>query len=113
MQRFRQAITTTGAQQPFIADYKLAPFSLSWVLDATGLTINYKVQYTYDDLNANPAIATPLWLDDSVAGAGTTATKDNSYNHPISAIRVNITSISGGSGTAYFTVLQGDRDSAN
>lgn len=95
-------------------DYVLSPFNASFrVTVPAGVTTSYKVQYTLDDLNANPAITTIDWVDDANVGAGTTASATGNYMFPVSAIRVVTASLSGGTATLFFTVLQGDRDSAN
>ena len=68
-------------------------------------TVNYTVNYTYDDVNltvnpnsANPPISWPL-----SALSGQTATKDTVMNAPVMAVNLTVNS---GSGTATLYVLQ-------
>lgn len=77
------------------ADYHIAPFQLSIGVIAAG-TINYSVQYTYDDVAvASPA---PTPLNDAVL-VNATATGDTTFNNPITGWRVLVNSVSGGSVT--------------
>lgn len=105
MNYIRQTIasTATGAQTPIVLDWRIAPFSVNTALIVpAGTTISATVEYTFD--NINDTSVTPVWIADATYGA-VTATKERSYAAPYQAVRVNITSISGG--PAYFCVLQG------
>jgi hypothetical protein len=66
-------------------------------------TVNYTVQYTFDDVFAkgyNPA--TGNWTD-HVSLTGQTATKDSNIAYPVRGIRLKLNS---GTGSARLTIIQ-------
>jgi len=63
--------------------------------------ITFKVQHTFDDVLAE---ASAVAFDHSLV-SGKTASQDGSYAYPISAIRLNVTAVSGVA-TAILSVVQ-------
>ena len=105
MNYVRQTIpaAATGAQTPIGLDWRMAPFIVhTAVIVPGGTTASVTIEYTLDDVN-NTAV-TPVWIADATYGT-VTGTKEVSYTSPIQFVRVNATSVSGGS--VYFQVLQG------
>lgn len=71
---------------------------------SAGASLTYKVQYTYDDVQAatfNAATAT--WFDHATLAAKTTSA-DGNIVVPVTAIRLNVTIYA--SGTVTMTVIQ-------
>ena len=71
---------------------------------SAGASLTYKVQYTYDDVQAaafNPNTAT--WFDHATLAAKT-ASSDGNITVPVSALRLNVTAYT--SGTVTMTVIQ-------
>ena len=98
------AANATGAATAINLNWLQTPFNASFIADLSSASgVTYSVQSTYDDLN-DAGITSPTWLTDSVANAAT-ETKSNSYTAPIKFLRLNVGTA--GTGTIYFTVLQG------
>ena len=71
---------------------------------SAGASLTYKVEYTYDDVQAstfNPATAT--WFDHATLAAKTTSA-DGNIVVPVSAVRLNVTAYTAGSVT--MTLIQ-------
>ena len=81
------------------------PFNVSiGVALSAGASLTYSVQHTFDDVQApgfDPSTAT--WFTNSGLSAKTTSL-DGNYTLPVTALRLNVTSYSGG--TATMTVIQ-------
>jgi hypothetical protein len=91
--------TGTPWKQP---DYQRAPFQLSIGCVVTGGgTINYTIQYTYDDFWTAGQPSTPTAIFNDTAVNGATATADTTFNNPITGWRVLVNS---SSGTVTFAV---------
>jgi len=95
------AASTTGAQAPFALDWRIVPFSASYLVSFDGsATGSVTVDTTLDNVN-DPNI-TPVW----VASSAITTTTLAAISSPAQFIRVNISSLSGG--TLTFKLLQGE-----
>jgi len=86
--------TSSGASRWITWDYLgEPPFNLSYFVQVVG-TINYTVQYTFDDPNnLPPGVTTPFPINTIVANA--TANQDSTISTPIIATRVVINSGNG------------------
>lgn len=95
-----------GASEWQAVDVDLTPFVLAIAADVTG-TINYTIQYTYDDfwtVPTQPGGASSIsqaWPDPILAGETTDG--DTTYNDPITGWRVLVNS---GTGSVEVTAVQ-------
>jgi hypothetical protein len=86
----------------FPPDHYVSPFNIALGVTVTG-TVNYTVQYTFDDVFAKdftPASAN--WVDHPSLTAQT-ATKDSNIAYPVRGIRLSVAS---GTGTTRLTIIQ-------
>jgi hypothetical protein len=91
---------TTSPVYP--ADRYTAPTNITVSVVVTG-TINYTVQYTFDDVYATGySPSTGNWTNHPSLTAQTT-TKDSNISYPVQGIRIIANS---GTGTALFTIIQ-------
>lgn len=84
------------------ADHYVSPFNVALGVRVSG-TVNYTVQYTFDDVFAsgyNPS--TGNWVDHASLTAQT-ANKDSNIAYPVRGIRLALNS---GTGTAVLTIIQ-------
>lgn len=87
---------------PIPLDYFISPFNSSLSVTVTG-TVNYTVQYTFDDVQASTYVASSgNWVDHPSLTTQTT-TKDSNLAYPATAIRIVQNS---GAGSVRFTVIQ-------
>lgn len=85
-------------------DPSITPFEVSIACVVTG-AVNYKLQYSYDTLDAPGATdASADWFDSTDIPAGTTATKETKFTSPIARVRLVFAS---GTGSVKMTMLQG------
>ena len=94
------SISATGTTTICNLDPSIGPFSVAIQVYVPGtVTTTYSVEYTLDDLMLQDNSATPCvrWTTDPQFPVGTAATATGNYIVPISAIRVNVATISGGS----------------
>ena len=94
---------TTSAVIPL--DSYRSPFNVGFgcALSA-GASLTYKLQYTYDDVQAASFdAATATWFDHATMAAKT-ASSDANIVVPVTAVRLNVTAWT--SGTATLTILQ-------
>lgn len=83
-------------------DNYISPFNVALSVRVTG-TVNYTVQYTFDDIFKNSWIpSTGNWVDHPSLTSKTT-TLDSNIAYPVSAVRIVQNS---GSGSCVFTVIQ-------
>lgn len=88
---------TTGAQTPVIVDYAVAPFTMNVGCYVVADTLSYEVDFTLDDPNLeDPNDPAVRWFPDPNIPASTSTSKVSAYSAPVRAIRVNITTNSGG-----------------
>lgn len=85
-------------------DYKQSPFNVGFGVTIGGGTLTYSVEHTFDDVY--DSTVTPVAFAHSTVAAQTT-NKDGNYAFPVRAVRLNVTAWT--SGTATFTILQGQR----
>jgi len=90
---------TTGQTNWMVLDYFISPFNVGLGVTVTG-TIDYDVQYTFDDVQAtaSPVAFTHPDLD------GKTSSADGNFAFPCRAVQMLINSST--NGTAVFTVAQ-------
>jgi len=96
------SIKGTQTSSVYTPDHYVSPMNVALSVRVTG-TINYTVQYTFDNVFAqdyNPA--TGNWVDHPSLTAQT-ATKDSNIAYPVTGIRIVGNS---GTGTAIFTIIQ-------
>lgn len=98
-----------GSTNWHAVDTDLDPSQLSVAVDVTG-TVNYTVQYTYDDIMGQYSPSSGSWADaavtkiwDDAVLAAATADGETTYTNPISAWRVTINS---GTGSLAITGIQ-------
>jgi putative aminopeptidase FrvX len=108
---YQQSITypagSSGAQTSVNLDHSISPFQASVAcIVGAGATANYKLQMTYDNFDS-PTVtdAGATWFDSQDIPAGTVGSKISVINNPVTRIRLNITSLSGG--TLTMTAVQG------
>jgi len=95
------AADTTGVQTPFALDWRIVPFSASYlVVFDSGASGSITVDTTLD--NVNDPNVTPVWI----ASSAITTTTLGSLSSPAQFIRVNVSSLAGG--TLTFKLLQGE-----
>lgn len=83
-------------------DNYVSPFNVSLSVLVTG-TVNYTVQYTFDDVFAKDYVASSgNWVDHPNLTTQT-ATKDSNIAYPVSGIRIKLNS---GTGTVKLTATQ-------
>lgn len=95
-------VTGTNVSVPIPIDYYISPTNVALGVTVTG-TVNYTVQYTFDDVFAagyNPS--TGNWVDHPSLTAQT-ATKDSNLAYPATAVRIKSNS---GTGNSRLTVIQ-------
>lgn len=85
--------TGVGASKPIVLDQYISPFNPAFVAEVTG-TVNYDVQYTYDDLFDPAGQGSLNWFSIAALTAQTT-TKDSALTAPVSGVRVKINSGAG------------------
>lgn len=91
--------TDVGASAPIPLDIYLDPFNVSCFVDVQG-TVNFTVQFTFDDVQAN---AGPyVWTNHPDLTSGT-ADGDGTYISPVTATRIVTNS---GTDPLVFTVIQ-------
>ena len=96
------SITGTGVSGVYAPDHYVSPFNLALGVTVTG-TVNYTVQYTFDDVFAKdftPSSAN--WVDHPSLTAQTT-TKDSNIAYPVRGVRLSVAS---GTGTTRLTIIQ-------
>jgi hypothetical protein len=102
MRPVRVTGSTVAASDPIVLDVNEAPFAVSIGCKVTG-TITYSVQHTFDDPWASGGLASAVWYDHSTLAAKTT-NSDSNYAFPVTAVRLNVTAVTGG--TVTMTVIQ-------
>jgi hypothetical protein len=83
-------------------DHYVSPFNIALNVQVTG-TVNYTVQYTFDNVfAANYVASSGNWTDHATL-TSQTATKDSNIAYPVRGIRLKQSS---GSGTTVLTIIQ-------
>ena len=102
--------TGTGTSNSVQISRELTPANLGLAVYTNG-TVNYTVQYTYDDIsgtypNALPTVFNaPVWFNHPVL-TNQTGNLDSQVTTPISAVQIVVNS---GAGTAMLVVVQAGR----
>jgi hypothetical protein len=87
---------------PIPLDVFISPFNTSLSVTVTG-TVNYTVQYTFDNVQASDwTAATGNWVDHPSL-TSKTGSLDSNLAYPATAVRIALNS---GSGSVRFTVIQ-------
>jgi hypothetical protein len=90
---------TSGVYAP---DNYVSPFNVALAVRISG-TVNYTLQYTFDDVFANSYNpATGNWVDHPTMTAKTAAA-DSNIAYPVTGIRARLNS---GAGSIVFTAIQ-------
>jgi hypothetical protein len=96
------SVTGTGVSVPIPVDIYANPTAVGLGVTVTG-TVNYTVQYTFDDVFADGYDpATGNWVDHPSLTAQT-VTKDSNLAYPARALRIKANS---GAGSSRLTVIQ-------
>jgi len=84
---------TVGFSTPILINTNLVPTDVGLAAVVTG-TITYTIQHSFDD----PGVGLVKWFNNSALTNKTTSL-EGSYTVPITAVRINVTAVSGGSVT--------------
>jgi hypothetical protein len=85
-------------------DRRLDPFSVGIMVTITGGTATYTVQHTLDDVWSPTFVPASANWDPHPTLVNLTAQADGNYAFPVSAIRLNVTVVSGA--TVTMNVIQ-------
>lgn len=86
----------------YAPDSYATPFNVALSVLVTG-TVNYTVQYTFDDVFASGYSASSGNWTDHPTLSSKTATADSNIAYPVTGIRIQLAS---GSGSVRFTAIQ-------
>jgi hypothetical protein len=94
-----QTVSKTGAgsTNAVVINTNLTPVKIGFAVVVSG-TVNYSVQYSYDD----PSVGFTTWFDDATI-TSKTGNEDGSINFPITGLKVLVNS---GTGSVVFNVVQ-------
>jgi len=81
--------TGTGSTDAVVINTNISPVNVGFAVVVTG-TVNYSVQYTYDD----PATGFTTWFDDATI-TSKTGNEDGAINFPITGLKVLVNSGTG------------------
>lgn len=100
-----ETYTTTGTKGSWNCDPSITPFNLTVAFALLTGTVSYKLQYSYDTLDA-PTLtdADATWFDSVEIPAATAGSAAQQFTAPIARVRVVIASIAG---SLKMTTLQG------
>lgn len=102
MRPIRVSQTGAGSTSPVPLDLSNCPFNVAVSATVSG-TVTYKLQYTYDDVQAATYVASSGNWSDSVDMVSKTAASNTSINNPVTAVRFTVTA---GSGTVNGVIIQ-------
>lgn len=102
-QDFLLATTVLGGQQPVNLDFYKIPFQASVLVDLVSGSVNYAIEFTTDDLATN-TLDLLRWNTVPNLPAGQTTTQQYTVNFPVTAVRLNIQSLTG---EVRMSVIQG------
>lgn len=102
--RRTETYTTTGTKGSWNCDPTLTPFNLSVAFALLTGTVSYKLQFSYDTLGPTDADSSATWFDSTEIPAATAASAVQSFNAPVTMVRVVIAAITG---SLQMTMLQG------
>jgi hypothetical protein len=102
MRPITKSQTGAGSTAPLQMNVEETPFNVGIAVVVSG-TVNYTVQYTFDDIQATGYSAgSGTWFDHASLAAQTTNQTGN-FAFPVVAARLTVNS---GAGTATITILQ-------
>jgi hypothetical protein len=103
MRPFVTTVNSTTTTSPvYPTDIYTAPTNIALSVVVTG-TINYTVQYTFDDVFASGYTPSGGNWTDHPSLTGQTTTKDSNISYPVRGVRIKSNS---GAGSALFTAIQ-------
>jgi hypothetical protein len=94
-QTYKLPTVVLGGQPLVNLDHFKIPFQVSVLVDLVSGTANFGVEYTTDPISGVYDQATTRWLPSAGIPYGTTATSQYTFNFPVTAIRLNIQSMTG------------------
>lgn len=89
--------TGAGSTNAVVINTNVTPVNIGFAVVVTG-TVNYSVQYSYDD----PSAGFTTWFDDATI-TSKTGNEDGSINFPITGLKVLVNS---GAGSVTMNVVQ-------
>lgn len=89
--------TGTGSTDAIVINTNATPVNIGFGVVVTG-TVNYSVQYSFDD----PAVGFTTWFDDTTI-TSKTGNEDGSINFPITGLKVLVNS---GTGSVTMSAVQ-------
>jgi len=101
---YKAATIVLGGQQLVNLDYLKIPFQVGVLLDLVSGTINYSVEFTTDSLDGPFDPTTMRWITTQEFPQGSSGTIQATLNEPMTALRLNIQSMTG---EARLSVIQG------
>jgi hypothetical protein len=101
MRPINQTVVGAVNGAPAVLDYRQTPFQVSVFGSVVSGSVNFKLQYTYDDPFTAPFLVN--WIDHGLM-TGKTAAFDTVLNAaPVTAVRV----VNSGTGTVGVRIVQG------
>jgi hypothetical protein len=98
-------VTGEGVSAPIPLDNYISPFNVGFGVVISGLP-TYSVQHTFDDVfssSFNPATAT--WFTHPTI-VNQTTNADGNYAFPVVAVRLSVSAVGEGGGSATFKLIQ-------
>lgn len=95
MRVYTTTLNAVGISTPFIMSAEISPVNITLETAVLGGSGVFGVQYTLDDGQAYPDVATynanATWWDHATLGAGSTASGVGNIAFPVKAVRLNVT----------------------
>ena len=96
-----QSVPQLGGMDAVVLNYMQNPFVASAVVDIISGTANFAIEFSTDDMSGLPS--TFRWLTLPGITSGQTATLQYTINFPVTAVRLNLATLTG---LTRFTVIQ-------
>jgi len=105
MRPIQKTLSAAGVSVWVPVDYRQAPFEIGIGVALTaGANLTYTVEHTFDNIQDSTATINAY---QNAGLTSKTVSDDGNYAFPVRAIRLNVTTYTGGSAT--MTLLQGQR----
>lgn len=101
---YKAATTVLGGQSFVNLDFWKIPFQATVLADLVSGSVNYSIEFTCDDVFGTVDPTTLRWITATGLQAGQTGTVQYTLNYPVTAVRLNIQSMTG---ELRLTVIQG------
>lgn len=101
---YKAASVVLGGQTFVNLDYWKIPFQATVLADLVSGSVNYSIEFTCDDVSGTVDPTTLRWITIPNLPAGQTSTVQYTVNFPVTAVRINIQSMTG---ELRLTVIQG------